>query len=170
MVRPPDPFVRGSKNTNRLVTFAFFEAAGQQFITSTHTIDQCYCQTQKTVNTPKNFRNVDCVVTNHNKVQDAQANHKTTNLSPLLFAVEFSHTLLALSPQHNSIPWCSQFCAFHIKILFDKNHTFKCRGKASQVCAASSLSNWTKYMICEIVALRFEILFAKWNEIISFFV
>ena len=37
--------------------------------------------------------------------------------------------------------WCSQFCEFHIKILFDKNHSFKCRGKASQVCAASSLSD-----------------------------
>ena len=35
----------------------------------------------------KNFRNVDCVLANHNKVQDTQANLKTTNLLPLLFAV-----------------------------------------------------------------------------------
>ena len=28
---------------------------------------------------PKNFRNVDCVVANHTKVQDMQANLKTTN-------------------------------------------------------------------------------------------
>ena len=28
----------------------------------------------------KNFRNVDCVLTNHSKVQDNQANLKTTNL------------------------------------------------------------------------------------------
>ena len=27
----------------------------------------------------KNFRNVDCVLANHNKVQDTQANLKTTN-------------------------------------------------------------------------------------------
>ena len=27
----------------------------------------------------KNFRNVDCVMANHNKVQDKQANLKTTN-------------------------------------------------------------------------------------------
>ena len=27
----------------------------------------------------KNFRNVDCVLANHNKVQDMQANLKTTN-------------------------------------------------------------------------------------------
>ena len=27
----------------------------------------------------KNFRNVDCVLVNHNKVQDIQANLKTTN-------------------------------------------------------------------------------------------
>ena len=27
----------------------------------------------------KNFRNVDCVVANHTKVQDMQANLKTTN-------------------------------------------------------------------------------------------
>ena len=27
----------------------------------------------------KIFRNVDCVVTNHNEVQDMRANHKTTN-------------------------------------------------------------------------------------------
>ena len=27
----------------------------------------------------KNFRNVDCVLANHNKVQDRQANLKTTN-------------------------------------------------------------------------------------------
>ena len=44
-----------------------------------------YCQTQKTVNT-KIFRNVDCVVINH-KVQDMQANLKTTNWLPFLFAV-----------------------------------------------------------------------------------
>ena len=35
----------------------------------------------------KNFRNVDCVLANHNKVQDTQANLKTTNKLPLLFAV-----------------------------------------------------------------------------------
>ena len=35
----------------------------------------------------KNFRNVDCVLANHNKVQDTQVNLKTTNLLPLLFAV-----------------------------------------------------------------------------------
>ena len=35
----------------------------------------------------KNFRTVDCVLANYNKVQDTQANLKTTNLSPLLFAV-----------------------------------------------------------------------------------
>ena len=35
----------------------------------------------------KNFRNVDCVLANHKKVQDTQANLKTTNLLPLLFAV-----------------------------------------------------------------------------------
>ena len=28
---------------------------------------------------PKNFRNVDCVLANFNKVQDMQANLKTTN-------------------------------------------------------------------------------------------
>ena len=27
----------------------------------------------------KNFRNVDCVLANHNKVQDTQANLRTTN-------------------------------------------------------------------------------------------
>ena len=43
------------------------------------------CQTRKTVNT-KIFRNVDCVVINH-KVQDMQANLKTTNWLPFLFAV-----------------------------------------------------------------------------------
>ena len=35
----------------------------------------------------KNFRNVDCVLANHNKVQDKRANLKTTNQLPLLFAV-----------------------------------------------------------------------------------
>ena len=35
----------------------------------------------------ENFRNVDCVLANYNKVQDTQANLKTTNLLPLLFAV-----------------------------------------------------------------------------------
>ena len=29
----------------------------------------------------KNFRNVDCVVTNHNKVQDMRANHKLTTVA-----------------------------------------------------------------------------------------
>ena len=29
--------------------------------------------------TPVNFRNVDCVLPNHNRVQDTQANLKTTN-------------------------------------------------------------------------------------------
>ena len=35
----------------------------------------------------KNFRNVDCVQANHNKVKDTQANLKTPNKLPLLFAV-----------------------------------------------------------------------------------
>ena len=35
----------------------------------------------------KNVWNVDCVLANHNEVQDTQANIKTTNLLPLLFAV-----------------------------------------------------------------------------------
>ena len=35
----------------------------------------------------KDFRNVDCVLVSHIKVQDTQANLKTTNLLPLLFAV-----------------------------------------------------------------------------------
>ena len=34
-----------------------------------------------------NFRNVDGVLTNHNKVQDSYAKLKTTNVLPLLFAV-----------------------------------------------------------------------------------
>ena len=34
-----------------------------------------------------NVWNVDCVLANHNEVQDTQANIKTTNLLPLLFAV-----------------------------------------------------------------------------------
>ena len=38
-----------------------------------------YCETQKTHEHMKHFRNVDCVVTNHNNVQDTQANLKTTN-------------------------------------------------------------------------------------------
>ena len=55
----------------------------------------------------KNFRNVDCVVTNLNEVQDMRANHKlnhkltTVAVSSLLV----SHTLLAFSLQHNNIPW-----------------------------------------------------------------
>ena len=61
-----------------------------------------YCQTRKTVNT-KIFRNVDCVVIKH-KVQDMQANLKTTNWLPFLFAVYFSRSLLAFSLQHSNIP------------------------------------------------------------------
>ena len=38
-----------------------------------------YCETQKTREHMKHFRNVDCVVTNHNNVQDMQANLKISN-------------------------------------------------------------------------------------------
>ena len=107
---------------------------------------------------PKNFKNVDCVVTNHNKVQDTRANQKPQTYyrccSQLSFLTPywlFPRNIIAFLKYF----WCSQFCEFHIKILFDKNHSFKYRGKASQVCAAS---------------LSFEILFPKWNEIIIFFV
>ena len=45
----------------------------------------------------KYFRNVDCVVINHSKVQGTRTNLKTTNLLLLLFAVYFSRTSLAFS-------------------------------------------------------------------------
>ena len=71
----------------------------------------------------KSFRNVDCVVTNHNYVQCTQANYKTTEWLPLYVCglqMYFSHPLLAFYLQHNSIPliflvddmYIVQFCEF----------------------------------------------------------
>ena len=60
----------------------------------------------------KNFRNVDCVLTNHNKVQDMQANLKITN--GLWFSYLAPYWLIS----HNTITfheyfWRSRFSEFH---------------------------------------------------------
>ena len=81
-----------------------------------HSIQNCKCCESNSEKRGhlKNFRNVDCVLANHNKVQDMQANLKTTNQLPLLFRYQVPHWLIC----HNTITfheyfWCSQFCEFH---------------------------------------------------------
>ena len=66
----------------------------------------------------KNFRNVDCVLANHNKVQDMQA-----NLKPQInyrCCLQFSYLATYWLISRNTITfhkyfWCSRFCEFHSK-------------------------------------------------------
>ena len=72
----------------------------------------------------KIFKNVDCVVTNHNEVQDMRANHKTTN--QLLLCLQFGFLTPYWLSLHNTVTlltlheyfWCSWFCEFHSNNLF----------------------------------------------------
>ena len=67
----------------------------------------------------KNFRNVDCVLANYNKVQDTRANLKPqTNYRCCL---RFSYLAPYWLISRNTISfhkyfWCSRFCEFHSKL------------------------------------------------------
>ena len=64
----------------------------------------------------KNFRNVDCVDTIHNEVQDKRANHKTNHWCCLWFRfpTPYWQSLCNMITFHEYF-WSSQFCEFHSK-------------------------------------------------------
>ena len=69
----------------------------------------------------KNFRNVDCVLANYNKVQDAQANLKPQTNYRCCW--RFSYLVPYWLISRNTITihkysWCSRFCEFHSKCYF----------------------------------------------------
>jgi len=67
----------------------------------------------------KNFRNVDCVLANRNKVRDTQANLKPQiNYRVAVCGLVISRRICRNTITFHKYFWCSRFCEFHSKELF----------------------------------------------------